>query len=234
LGGTHQQVIYTGKLQAGEGGYPFVLKWNHLELPAGTFTLRDGPASAFFSVNMKTQDSLVITDEVVTQFQIVYSAGTAVSFTAQAGWNILSLPVTVADRRKTVVFPGAASGAFAYGPSGYINRDTLEYGAGYWLKYSTTQGLSLSGGAITTDTIDVVQGWNIIGSVSTPVPVSSIIQIPGGIVASSYYGYGISGYSSATSIDPMRGYWIKANQNGKLVLPGSAVLFRNSKPGRGK
>jgi hypothetical protein len=74
-----------------------------------------------------------------------------------------------------------------------------------------------------SDTIDVIQGWNIIGSVSTSVPVGSIIQLPGGIVASSYFGYGSTGYGSATSIDPMRGYWVKANQNGKLVLPGSVL-----------
>ncbi len=222
LGGAHQQIIYTGKLQAGEG-YPFVLKWNHLDLPAGTFTLRDGPAGAFFLVNMKLQDSLVITDDQIPQFQIVYDAGNAVSSTAQAGWNILSVPVTVADLRKTVLFPAATSSAFAYTAAGYVNRDTLGYGIGYWLKFPSTQPLSLSGGVITTDTIDVIEGWNIIGSISTQVPVGNIIQIPGGIVVSSYFGYGITGYGSATSIDPMRGYWVKVSQNGKLVLPGSTA-----------
>ncbi len=231
---THQPVIYTGKLQAGEGGYPFVLKWNHLELPAGTFTLRDGPAGAFFLVNMKLQDSLVISDDQIPQFQIVYDAGNVVSSTAQTGWNILSLPVTVGDRRKTVVFPTSTSNAFAYTPIGYVNDDTLDYGVGYWLKFPSTQSLSLTGGVIATDTIDVIQGWNIIGSVSTPVPVGSIIQIPSGIVASSYFGYGIIGYASATSINPMGGYWVKVNQNGKLVLPGSALLLRGTKGGRGK
>ncbi len=223
LGGTHQQVIYTGKLQAGGGGYPFVLKWNRLELPAGTFTLRDGPAGAFFLVNMKQQDSLVISDDQIPQFQIVYDAGNVVASTAQSGWNILSVPVNVADRRKTVVFPTSTSNAFAYTPIGYVNDDTLDYGVGYWLKFPSTQLLSLTGGTITSDTIDVIQGWNIIGSISTSVPVGSIIQIPGGIVASSYIGYGITGYGSATSIDPMRGYWVKVNQNGKLVLPGSVL-----------
>ncbi len=228
LGGTHQQIIYTGKLQAGEG-YPFVLKWNNLDLPAGTFTLRDGPAGAFFLVNMKLQDSLVFTDDQIPQFQIVYDAGNVVSSAAQTGWNILSVPVTVADRRKTVVFPGSTSNAFAYTPIGYVNDDTLDYGVGYWLKFPSTQSLSLTGGAITSDTVEVIQGWNIIGSISTSVPVGSIIQIPGGIVASSYFGYGITGYGSATSIDPMRGYWVKVNQSGKLVLPQGTISRKPNK-----
>ncbi len=232
LGGIHQQVIYTGKLQAGEGGYPFVLKWNPSELPSGTFTLRDGPAATFFLVNMKLQDSLVISDDQIPQFQIVYDAGNVVSSTAQTGWNIISVPVTVSDLRKTVVFPTSTSNAFAY-IAGYVDRDTLDYGAGYWLKFPSTQALSLTGGVRGTDTVDVLQGWNIIGSLGTPVTVGSIIQIPGGIVVSSYFGYSSTGYSSATSIDPMRGYWVKVNQNGKLVLPGSAILLQNNKPGVG-
>jgi hypothetical protein len=75
--------------------------------------------------------------------------------------------------------------------------------------------------------MDVLQGWNIIGSISSPVSVGSIIQIPGGIVSSSYFGYGSTGYTSATSLDPMRGYWVKVNQNGKLVLPSGAILMKS-------
>jgi hypothetical protein len=73
LGGTRQQIIYTGKLQAGDGGYPFVLKWNRAELPAGTFTLRDGPTGFFFLVNMRLQDSLVITDSRLCTMQEMLS-----------------------------------------------------------------------------------------------------------------------------------------------------------------
>jgi hypothetical protein len=233
LGGTRQQVIYTGKLQAGGGGYPFVLKWNRLELPAGTFTLRDGPAAFFFSVNMKQQDSLVISDEAVVQFQLVYDGGNTVYGSAQSGWNVISLPLTVGDRRKTVVFPTSTSSASAYTASGYVNRDTLEYGVGYWLKFPSGQALSVSGGLISTDTIDVIQGWNIIGSISSSVPVGSIVQIPGGIVVSSYFAYGSTGYGSATSIDPMRGYWVRVSQNGKLVLSGSVSVSRGKQDRRG-
>jgi hypothetical protein len=223
LGGTRVQIIYTGTMQAGLGGYPIVLRWNRLSLPSGTFTLRDGPAALYFSVNIKQQDSLVITNPDIQTFQLVYDAGNMAYSTASGGWNILSVPVTMSDRRKTVLFPTSVSNAFTYTVGGYVNRDTLEYGVGYWLKFTGTQALSLSGDVMTSDTVDVVQGWNMIGSISIPVSTGTIIQIPTGIVVSPYFGYSSTGYSSATSIDPMRGYWVKVSQNGKLVLPGSAA-----------
>jgi photosystem II stability/assembly factor-like uncharacterized protein len=221
LGGSRQQVTYTGKLQAGEGGYPFHLRWNPLALPSeGSFMLRytDGNPIA---VNMRQQDSAMVNE--AETFQIVYSLGTTVSSTAQQGWNIVSVPVTVADRRKTEVFPTSISNAFAYTPSGYVNRDTLEYGLGYWLKFASTQSVLVTGDARNEDTIDVIQGWNIIGSISDPVAVGSIIQIPSGIVISPYFGYGSTGYTPATMIEPMKGYWVKVNQSGQLVLTAVAV-----------
>ncbi len=90
--------------------------------------------------------------------------------------------------------------------------------------------MELTGGVRTTDTIDVVQGWNMIGSISGSASVGNIVQIPGGIVASSYYGYN-GAYIVATTIDPARGYWVKVNQNGKLVLTvGGIVLHPEASP----
>jgi hypothetical protein len=146
----------------------------------------------------------------------------------------VSLPATVGDRRKTVVFPTSVSEAFGYTPVGYVSDDTLDYGAGYWLKFGTTQSVSIPGVFITSDTLDVIQGWNIIGSISTPVAVGSIMQIPNGIVASHYFGYTGAGYTSSTTIDPMKGYWVKVNQNGKLVLQGGSLLLPKSNASRGE
>ena len=131
-------------------------------------------------------------------------------------------PLTIADRRRTTVFPTSVSNAFAYTTAGYAARDTLDYDTGYWLKFPSTQLLSLTGGVRSLDTINVVQGWNIIGSISSPVPVASIVQIPGGIVVSQYFGYSGSAYAPAASINPMQGYWVKVSQNGRLVLPGAS------------
>jgi hypothetical protein len=129
------------------------------------------------------------------------------------------------------VFPTSVSEAFGYTPVGYVSDDTLDYGAGYWLKFGTTQSVSIPGVFITSDTLDVIQGWNIIGSISTPVAVGSIIQIPGGIVTSQYLSYTGGAYASTSSIEPMKAYWVKVNQNGKLVRSG-AIARPSAKGGK--
>lgn len=224
LGGARQQVTFTGRMQPGENGFPFHLRWNRPALPeSGSFTLRHISGDTSIVVSMKQQDSVSIPDDGVPTFQVVYALGNTVSSAMQQGWNVVSLSVTVPDRRKGMVFPTSTSSAFAYTPLGYVVKDTLDYGVGYWLKFPSAQTVFITGEARTQDTIDVVSGWNIVGSISVPVPIGTIIQIPSGIVVSPYFGYGSTGYTPSSTIDPMKGYWVKVNQNGQLVLVGSAL-----------
>jgi hypothetical protein len=223
LSATHQQITYTGLLQPGGGGYPFVLRWDRLSLPAGSFVLKDNLGGTEFLVNMKLQDSLVITNSDVTQFQIIYGLSTSVSTTMETGWGMVSVPVTVPDLRKSTLFPGIPGSTYAYTPTGYQVRDTLGYGRGYWLKFPAAQTVTMTGAARTRDTMDVVTGWNMIGTVTDPVSVAGIVQIPASIVTSSYFGYIGGIYTPVSSIEPMKSYWVKVNQNGKLVLTGGTA-----------
>ncbi|MBI3766155.1 MAG: T9SS type A sorting domain-containing protein, partial [Ignavibacteriales bacterium] len=141
------------------------------------------------------------------------------------GWNLVSLPFRVPDPRRTVVFPTAVSEAFAF-DAGYVKRDTLLHGAGYWLKFNSAQYLPLSGDSIVTDTVDVKAGWNLIGSVSKNLLVSTITEIPNGIVTSQYFGYQV-GYFMTDTIQPKHAYWVKVNANGKLVLSSSPTSNTN-------
>lgn len=133
-------------------------------------------------------------------------------------WNLVSLPLTVADPRKTVVFPAATSFAYAFDvQGGYVRRDTLGNGIGYWLKFPSAQSVSITGALRARDSIAVHAGWNLIGSISSPALAASIIQIPPGIVTTSYYGY-TGAYTTADTLKPAKGYWVKASQNGTIVL----------------
>jgi hypothetical protein len=172
---------------------------------------------------MKLQDSLIITNSDVATFQIVYGLSSSVSTAMEAGWGMVSVPVTVPDLRRTTLFPGVPGSTFAYTPSGYQAHDTLEYRRGYWLKFPTGQAVTMSGGQRALDTMDVVIGWNMIGTVTDAVSVGSIVQLPAAIVTSSYFGYIGGVYTPATTIVPMRSYWVKVNQNGKLILTGGAA-----------
>ena len=151
------------------------------------------------------------------------SAGIAVSqtYNVQGSWNIISVPLTVSDFSKAALYPTATSSAFGYNGSGYVITSTLTNGTGYWLKFNGAQSPTLTGLLLTNDTINVVTGWNMIGSLSQRIAVSSIASIPGGITTSKFFGYQ-NGYVTTDSIYPGKGYWIKVNQGGKLVLSSSS------------
>jgi len=140
------------------------------------------------------------------------------------GWNMVSVPLHVADPSKSTLFPSAISRAFTY-VHAYIPIDTILPGVGYWIKFDQPQFVPISGDSIATDTISVLAGWNMIGSIASPVATSSIIQIPGNNTASYYFGYS-SNYLIVDTIRPRGGYWIKVNADGKLVLTTTTALFR--------
>ncbi|TAK61155.1 MAG: T9SS type A sorting domain-containing protein [Bacteroidetes bacterium] len=146
------------------------------------------------------------------------------SVSVAPSWNMLSLPVTVTDFRKTTLFPTAASSAFLYS-GGYQQKDTLTNGTGYWVKFDAGEDITLTGFPRTKDSISVNNKWNMIGTISMPVPVSNILQVPSGIVTSSFFGYD-DGYGEADVLEPGKAYWVKTNRNGKLVLNASLASKR--------
>lgn len=155
----------------------------------------------------------------------------ASSVVVSNGWNLISVGKTVGDFRKASLFPAASSAAFTY-EGGYMVRDTLENGLGYWLKFPGTQYVGINGTLRMTDTMEVVKGWNLIGSISGPVFTETILQIPPGVVSSEYYGYK-GAYYPATSIEPGQAYWVKVSASGKLVLSVSLTKTHEAPVGIG-
>lgn len=134
------------------------------------------------------------------------------------GWNMISIPLTVADPRRSTVFPTSISSAYSFTPSvGYVPQDTLLNQWGYWLKFPAAQTAEMAGVTRLHDTLMVHSGWNLIGSTSSPIAVSSVVEVPPGIVASSYYGY-IGTYGGVDTLKPGNAYWVKCSQSGRLVL----------------
>jgi hypothetical protein len=137
----------------------------------------------------------------------------------EPAWNILSVPLLLSDYSKSTLFPSATTSALRYQPgTGYVGDSILANGLGYWLKFPAPETQPMAGFEIDADTFSVQAGWNIIGSISSPVNVASIGSIPGGIVTSPFYTFGTTGYEQASTVTPGRGYWVRAGEPGLLVL----------------
>jgi hypothetical protein len=146
----------------------------------------------------------------------------SISQNTLTGWNLFSMPVKVPNPTTAAVFPGSASSAFFYKGT-YQKKDTLPYGAGFWIKYNGAVAVELEGEPITADSISVTSGWNLIGALSQPVSASSIVSDPPSIVVSNYFGYN-GAYFAADSLMTMRGYWVKASGSGTLLMSSSAQV----------
>jgi hypothetical protein len=135
-------------------------------------------------------------------------------------WNILSMPLDVYDPRVSTLYPTASSEAFRYVPgAGYQTVDSARSGFGYWVKFPSAQSLTMWGFPVVIDSPQVAAGWNLIGSTINAVPVSVITTSPPGILESSFYGFGPSGYVPATALEPGRGYFVKVSQAGRIIIP---------------
>ncbi len=140
------------------------------------------------------------------------------SIAVQDGWNLVSLAAGCGNTAKSYRYPTAISAAFIYS-GGYVPVSSLSNGPAFWLKFFGSQTLDFTGCDLDTLSIPVTSGWNMIGSLSCPVPVALITADAGtGITpGSTFYGYA-GGYFPAGTIEPGYGYWIRAAGNGYIHL----------------
>lgn len=133
-------------------------------------------------------------------------------------WNLVSVPLVVEDFALSAVFPSSVSDASAYdSESGYETRSALTIGEGYWVKFDGAQSVSITGIIATESVIEVAEGWNLIGSIGIPFLVAEIKAMPEGMTTSKLYEYAEK-YVVADTIQPGKGYWVKVDRAGQLIL----------------
>ncbi len=149
------------------------------------------------------------------------AVGTTVLYPVADRWNMVSVPLTLSDYTASTVYGSAVSSVFAFEGS-YVAKSTLTHGQGYWVKFSGGQNISLHGVFRESDSISLQAGWNLIGSVSGPVPVGNITSDPPGIVTSQFFSYAGS-YQTSSTVDPGMGYWVKTGSAGTIYLSSAST-----------
>ncbi|MGA2625120.1 MAG: T9SS type A sorting domain-containing protein [Bacteroidota bacterium] len=183
----------------------------------------------------------------------VFSArpATGLTFTFNQGWNMVSLQLKpVIGLTATTLFPQASSSAFTYADSSYSVSGTLDNGVGYWLHFYLPETSVVLGTPLTSETLAVHQGWNMIGSVREPIPTGDITSDSAGLVTSQFFGYGAGyfvsdttqpgsgywvnrGYFVSDTIQPGSGYWVKVSRDGRMILsPVPAGMSKHSAASR--
>ncbi len=100
------------------------------------------------------------------------------------GWNLVSVPLNSNNFSPAILFPNAISQAYAYS-NGYYVADSMKIGKGYWLKFPNNNLSVICGNVNPTNSIQVKNGWNLVGVFDKNVNVNSITTSPSGIHSNS-------------------------------------------------
>jgi hypothetical protein len=83
---------------------------------------------------------------------------------------------------------------------------------------------SFSGLLINELTLTITEGWNLISGISTAVD-ADVLYNSGLVVTGGIYGYDAS-YFNADVINPGMGYWVRAIQDGEIILSSTAFAAK--------
>lgn len=150
------------------------------------------------------------------------------SISIAEGWNLLSLPLEMPYAEINELFPATTSGPYIF-KGNYQVSDSIKNFEGFWLK--TEQGYTkhFNSGIISDTVVNLKNGWNLIGVNTYRIASQNVYTEPEGILSSVFYAYGTSGYQSADTLIPGRGYWIKTSAEGNMILPGEIQNNRVAK-----
>ncbi|KAF5414786.1 MAG: hypothetical protein C5S48_07875 [Candidatus Methanogaster sp.] len=159
----------------------------------------------------------VLSDEgqqIVAAEGFIPVGGDVYTISLGAGWNLISIPVLPEDASVDAVFgSNFVPPVYEYN-SGYIAATSLEPKKGYWVLANAQVDIDVTGTAPTNTEVTVLQGWNLIGPVSSGVEVSSFAN-----VIPPVYGYESgAGYASADTLEQTKGYWVLASAETTLTV----------------
>jgi hypothetical protein len=176
-----------------------------------------GAKSATFNVNSDDPDESDVTFDVS-------GTGTSpigIQIDLKAGWNMVSVPLTLADNSTSVVFPGVA-GVFAWNATSrnYYEPEVIDPEKGYWVAVTENTTISVNGTPVDTWTIDITAGWNMIGSVATNSSIADPDDNPdGSVIPPAYWWDPVErGYVTTYDVEPGKGYWIPSVNDCTLTL----------------
>ena len=135
-------------------------------------------------------------------------------------WNLVGLPVGLADTELMSVYPDAIEGTLFSFTDSYLQQDELFSGTGYWLRFDQEGTNSLTGTPITVLTLSLQSDWNLMSGLSTSMGVSEISDPEGIIIPGTIFGFGES-YELTDVIEPGKAYWLRTTQSGEVILEGS-------------
>ena len=135
-----------------------------------------------------------------------------------ADWNLVGLPVEVENPYYLTLFPDAIENTLYSFDDAYTSDSIMILGDGYWLRFESAGNTTITGNSISELTISLNEGWNLITGISAPFDVIEINDPDEIIISGTIYEFTSGGYSNAEILEPGKGYWIRTNNSGSIIL----------------
>jgi hypothetical protein len=187
------------------------------------------------TVELKDQDGFRALDNfrvsVLKSYKFADAAWQLISLTSQpADTNIATVLASISGKYDSVwAYVNGTWEAYFPNNPGFSNLDTMEAGKGYWVFSNQAANLSTEGSTISGQSIDLVQGWNLISynSTITRTVSDALASIAGRYLSVwayidngwKFYDPNNPGSSTLTEMEPGYGYWINAIMDVTWPLP---------------
>ena len=148
-----------------------------------------------------------------------------------ADWNLVSLPVVTSDTEAGNLFPNWVENTLYSFDEEYVQENSLEIGAGYWIRLANDEPLSFTGFENNEMQITIMEGWNMIGGLSTQIDINDgLIDNEEILLIPTLYGFIDGGYENVSSLNPGYGYWIRSTADGQVTLTSTPATLSREFP----
>lgn len=210
--------IWTMRIQTTGDNLPMTLSWDPSELWDGFFDLYDEPdAGEGIQVDMKEEGSVTISGSSTKQLMVKHRRTRVWNQSIASDWNMISLPVRPDEQAVSEIFPVSEVFLFTR-DNGYQSTGDLVFDEGFWIYMENDYNLEVEGEPLMKQIIPVQEGWNLISGFSDVVNFANLETDPVDLGASFFFSYDL-GYVIAGEIEPGKGYWYKANEDGEIRIP---------------
>ena len=167
-----------------------------------------------YKVNVSLFTPSALIDTKQTSFKIMEYKNLTILL--NQGWNLLSIPLTLENNSFNHILNNTNFSIYTYKNNSWFIPNEINNKLGYWLKINETKNLTLIGTEVEDKTIELNNGWNLIGYPylnETDINNSDLKNhTTFGYINDSWLTYNPNRTSSLNTLDkfsPGYGYWIK-------------------------
>ncbi|AXJ01334.1 Por secretion system C-terminal sorting domain-containing protein [Cyclonatronum proteinivorum] len=211
---TTEQTVWPVLVRPSAGNAPVTLSWDPSTLAEeGIFHLSGNG----ISVDMRQENSVVVPGTGFQSLTVTHSLSAETEVTYLAGWNLVGMAYDMPHDAYGEIFTGSIANTLFGFDGSYTQRETLNMGEGYWLRFEDASTVPFTGMPQPMAEIELQESWNLISGHAGCEGPCGIDDPNGIIIAGTLFGFDGS-YFQAETLDAGMGYWVRTSESGSVGI----------------